>query len=175
MTFRHPFFSYAASPWFICNYKTTPCVDSRSREYLRLNKNILIALAASITISAAVAQALAQQHDYLNTIYTLIADYIVYFSVFGGLFYLDNRKKYRLDSGETDNARLRHDLIKIIISLGVGEVIYTIARGFSQYYLLTIGHDPYLASIIAQGLSTIVYVIIINLSVTITRLFRDDH
>ncbi len=150
-------------------------MDSRSREYLKLNKNILVALAASITVSAAAAQALAGQDDYLNTIYTLIVDYTVYFSVFGGLFYLDNRKKYRMDSGAVDNARLRHDLIRIISSLGVGEVIYTIARGFSQYYLLTMGHDPYLASIMAQGLSTIVYVIIINLSVKITRLFRDDH
>ncbi|MFB5616972.1 MAG: hypothetical protein ACE5RS_07505, partial [Nitrosopumilus sp.] len=87
------------------------------QEYLKLNKNILIAFAVSITFSAIIAQSLAEQEDYLNTTYTLIFDYIFYFSTFGALYYYDNRKKYRLQSGKTDTQRLRHDLIKIITSL----------------------------------------------------------
>ncbi len=55
-------------------------------KYLKLNKNILIAFAVSITISAFVAQALSEQEDYLNTTYTLIADYVSYFSIFGILY-----------------------------------------------------------------------------------------
>lgn len=62
------------------------------QEYLKLNKNILIAFTASIVISAVIAQILSDQSDYLNTTYTTIADYVIYFSVFSGLFYLDNRK-----------------------------------------------------------------------------------
>ena len=80
------------------------------QEYLKLNKNILIAFAASITLSAVIAQILSDQADYLNTTYTTIADYVIYFSVFSGLFYLDNRKKYRLENGETDTTKLKHDL-----------------------------------------------------------------
>ena len=68
------------------------------QEYFKLNKNILIAFAASITISAIIAQMLSDQADSLNTTYTTIADYLIYFSVFSGLFYFDNRKKYRLKS-----------------------------------------------------------------------------
>ena len=83
------------------------------QEYLKLNKNILIAFAASITISAVIAQLLADQADYLNTTYTTIADYVIYFSVFSGLFYLDNRKKYRLESGKTDTVKLKQDLKKV--------------------------------------------------------------
>ncbi|MBS3922709.1 MAG: hypothetical protein KGZ37_06130 [Nitrosarchaeum sp.] len=144
-------------------------------KYFSLNKNILIAFAASITISAIVAQILSEQAAYLNTSYTLIVDYVVYFSTFGSLYYLDNRKKYLLESGKTDKARLKHDLIKIITSLGIGEVIYTIVRWFLQYYFLTINYDAYLASIVSQVISTIIYMIVINLSVKMTRLYKDGN
>lgn len=143
------------------------------REYIKLNKNILLAFAASITISAIAAQLLADQVAYLNTTLTLIVDYVVYFSVFGFLYYFDNRKKYQLDSGKTDNELLRKDLLKIISSLGIAEVVYTIFRWVIQYYLLSIQYDPYLASLVSQGISTIVYMIVINLSVKMTRLYKD--
>lgn len=150
-------------------------MHEKYHEYFKLNKNILIAFAASITISAVIAQILSEQADYLNTTYTLVADYVVYFSTFGGLYYLDNRKKYLLKSGQTDNAKLKHDLIKIITSLGIAEVIYTIVRWLLQFYLLTIEYDAYLASIVSQVLSTIIYMIIVNLSVKMTRLYKDGN
>ena len=150
-------------------------MNQKYREYFKLNKNILIAFAASITISAIIAQILSEQADYLNTTYTLIVDYVVYFSTFGGLYYFDNRKKYLLQSGEIDKVRLRHDLIKIITSLGIAEIIYTIIRWFLQYYLLTIEYDAYLASFLSQIISTVIYMIIVNLSVKMTRLYKDGN
>jgi hypothetical protein len=144
------------------------------QEYLKLNKNILIAFAASIIISAAIAQILSDQTDYLNTTYTTIADYLTYFSVFSLLFYFDNRKKYRLESGKTDTKKLKHDLKKLITSLGIAEVVYTIVRWILQYYFLTINYDPYLASIASQSISTIIYMLVLNLSVKITRLYNNN-
>ena len=144
-------------------------------KYFMLNKNILIAFAASIIISAIVAHILSEQADYLNTTYTLIVDYVIYFSTFGGLFYLDNRKKYLLESGKTDKSKLKHDLIKIITSLGIAEVVYTIVRWFLQYYFLTLHYDAYLASIASQVISTIIYLVVINLSVKMTRLYKDGN
>ena len=145
------------------------------QEYLKLNKNILIAFAASITISAVIAQILSDQADVLNTTYTTIADYVIYFSVFSSLFYLDNRKKYRLESGKTDTVKLKQDLKKLITSLGIAEVVYTIARWALQYYFLAINYDPYLASIVSHGISTIIYMIALNLIVKITRLYKDGN
>ena len=145
------------------------------QEYLKLNKNILIAFAASIIISAVIAQILSDQTDYLNATYTTIADYVIYFSVFSGLFYLDNRKKYQLKSGGTDTVKLKHDLKKLITSLGIAEVVYTVVRWGLQYYFLTINYDPYLASIISQGISTIIYMMVINLSVKMMRLYKDGN
>lgn len=145
------------------------------QEYLKLNKNILVAFAASIILSAIIAQVLSDQSDYLNTTYTTIADYVIYFSVFSSLFYLDNRKKYRLESGGTDTEKLKHDLKKLITSLGIAEVVYTVVRWVLQYYFLTINYDPYLASIFSQGISTIIYMIVLNLTVKITRLYKDGN
>lgn len=141
-------------------------------KYFMLNKNILVAFGASIIISAIVAHLLSEQADYLNTTFTLLVDYVVYFSVFGGLYYLDNRKKYLLES---DKSKLKHDLIKIITSLGIAEVVYTIIRWFLQYYFLNINYDAYIASISSQIISTIIYLIVVNLSVKMTRLYKDGN
>lgn len=144
-------------------------------EYLKLNKNILIAFATSIIISAIIAQILSEQTAYLNTTFTTIADYVIYFSVFSGLFYFDNRKKYCLASGGTDAAKLKHDLKKLVASLGIAEIVYTAVRWILQYYFLTINYDPYLASFTSQGTSTIIYMLVVNLSVKITRLYKDGN
>ena len=150
-------------------------MKAKYKEYLKLNKNILLGFAASIVISAIVADYLADQQDYLNTSITLVADYAVFFSVFGFLFYLDNRKKYRTETGDLQKSLLKSDLIKIITSLGIAEVIYTIVRWVLQYYLLQIDYDAYLASIVSQMISTVVYMIVLNLSVKFTRLYKDGN
>ena len=145
------------------------------QDYLKLNKNIIIAILTSIIFSAIIAQILSDQEDYLNTTYTTIADYSIYFSVFGVLYYFDNRKKYRTESGGTDTAKLKQDLIKLVASLGIAEVVYTIARWVLQYYFLTIDYDPYLASIISQSISAIIFLIVVNLNVRLVRLYKDEN
>lgn len=142
------------------------------KDYLKLNKNLLFGYAASVVISAIAAQLLSEQENYLNTTFTLMVDYSVYLSVFGGLYYMDNRKKYKLKSGETDWHVLKRDLIKLISSLGIGEIIYMIARWVLQYYLLTEVYEPYLASIIAQSISFVIFLIVVNLGVKLTGLYK---
>jgi hypothetical protein len=148
-------------------------VKQQYKEYIKLNKNILLGFTASIVISAIVAQLFSGQAHYLNATITLGVDYVVYFSTFGGLFYFDNRKKYFLESGKTDKSALRTDLIKIISSLGIGEIVYTIIRWFLQYYFLTIGYDAYLASLVSQSSSTAIYMVVVNLSVKFMRLYKN--
>lgn len=144
------------------------------KEYLRLNKNILLGFCASIVISAVVAQLLSGQQNYVNATLTLVVDYVVYFTTFGSLFYIDSRKKYLLESGEVDKSRLRRDLVKIISSLGIGEIIYTISRWSMQYYLLEHSYTAYMSSIVSQSISTCIYMATINLSVKTMRLFKND-
>ena len=143
------------------------------KEYLKLNKNILLGFLASIVVSAIVAQMFSNQQNYVNATITLGVDYIIYFSTFGTLFYFDNKNKYLLKSGEVDKAGLRRDLIKVISSLGIGEVVYTICRWSLQYYLLTNSYQPYIASLMSQSMSTVIYMITVNLSVKYMRLYKD--
>lgn len=149
-------------------------VRKHYKEYLKLNRNVFIAFAADIIVSAIVAQLLADQQHYLNTTFTLLADYATFFSVLGFLLYLDNRKKYKLDSGETNWSLLKVDLVKIISSLGIAEIVYTVVRWLSQYYFLTIDYDPYLASIVGQIISIAVYTATLNSTIKISKLFKDE-
>ena len=143
------------------------------KEYLMLNKNILLAFFASVIISAIVAQIFSIQAKYVNSSVTLTVDLSVYYAAFSGLFYVDNRKKYLLESGKLDKSRLKTDLIKIITSLGFGEIIYIICRWLLQYYLLTENYEPYLSSVLAQSISFIVYLICVNLIARSVRLYKD--
>lgn len=144
------------------------------REYLKLNKNILLGFAASVVISAIVSQMLSGQQNYVNATLTLAVDYVVYFSTFGTLFYFDNRKKYVLASGGIARDELKRDLVKIISSLGIGEVVYTISRWSLQYYLLSSSHPAYVSSLVAQSVSTCIYLATVNLSVKVMRLYKGD-
>ena len=142
-------------------------------EYVKLNKNLFLSIVVALTTSAIAAQLLAEQEDYLNSSYTLLADLVVFYSTFGTLFYVDNRKKYRTEFGKIDSPRLKKDLIKIVTSIGTGEVVYIAVRWYLQYYLLTIHYEPYMASIITHMISAIIYISIVNLGVNLTRLYKD--
>jgi len=91
------------------------------------------------------------------------------------LYYFDNRKKYRIESGGTDTVKLKRDIIKLVTSLGIAEVVYTIARWGLQYYFLTIEYDPYMASIISQSISAMIFLIVANLNVKLVRLYKDEN
>ena len=138
-----------------------------------LNKNILLAFFASVIISAIVAQIFSIQAKYVNSSVTLAVDLSVYYAAFSGLFYVYNRKKYLLESDKLDKSRLKTDLIKIITSLGLGEIIYIICRWLLQYYLLTKNYEPYLSSVLAQSISFVVYLICVNLIARSVRLYKD--
>lgn len=142
-------------------------------EYLKLNKNLFLSIVVAVIISAVSAQLLAEQEDYLNSSYTLLVDLVVFYSTFGVLYYMDNRKKYLTESGKIDSQRLRKDLLKIITSVGSGEIVYIAIRWYLQYYLLTINYEPYAASIITHVISAMVYLVIVNLGVRLTKLYKD--
>ena len=143
------------------------------KQYLKLNRNIFIAFAVDFVVSAMVAQMLVEQEHYLNTTITLLADHGTFLSILGFLLYLDNRNKYRLNSG-TNWSLLKKDLVKIIASLGIAEIIYTIVRWGFQYYFLTVNYEPYLASIIGQIIAVSIYMVIINFLVKITKWYKNN-
>lgn len=143
------------------------------KEYLKLNKNIFFAFLASVIISAIFAQIFSLQAKYVNSSITLVIDLSVYYAAFSGFFYIDNNKKYLLESGKLDKYRLKTDLLKIITSLGLSEIIYVICRWLLQYYLLTNDYEAYASSVLAQSISFIVYLICVNLIARSVKLYKD--
>lgn len=137
--------------------------------YLKLNRSLFIAFAADLIVSAIVAQLLAEQEHYLNATFTLLADHGTFLSVLSFLLYLERRDSYKLDLGKTNWPLLKKDLIKIITSLGVAEVVYSIVRWIFQYYFLTIDYEPYYASLVGQFIAIAVYMVFLNFLVKITR------
>lgn len=146
-----------------------------NREYLKLNKNLLISFIFSTTVSALVAQVLAEQENYLNATYTVIAGYIVFFSVFTILFYTDFKHRYKLSSGDTNNGLLKKELIQLVSSLGIGEIVYLAIRWTTQYYFLDLNFEPYIASLSSEAISIVCYLFVVTFSGKIVGLFKDSN
>jgi len=147
-------------------------LKSKYKEHLKLNKNLLIAAGIDFIISAAVAQQLSGLESYLNTTITLVVDFATYFSVFLSLYFFDNRKKYKSKSNKTDWTYLKADFVKIISSVGIGEVVYLTSRWFLQFHFLNIGIEAYQASIIAQFIAFVLFFIVTNIVVKFTKLYK---
>jgi len=145
-----------------------------NKEYLKLNKNLLISFVFSTTVSAIVAQVLADQENYLNTTYTVIAGYIVFFSVFIIMFYIDFKHRYKLSSGQTNYDLLKKELIQLISSLGIGEIVYLAVRWTTQYYFLDLNFEPYVASLSSEAISIVCYLFVVTFSGKIVGLFKDS-
>jgi hypothetical protein len=146
-------------------------LNSQYKEYLKINKNLLIAAGIDFIISALVAQELSDLEPYLNTTVTLVADFVTYFSAFIALFLFDNRKKYRSDS-KTNWPIIKSDLKKILSSVGVGEVAYLTSRWFFQFHFLNIGLEAYQASVTAQIIAFVIFMIVTNIFIKLTKLYK---
>lgn len=147
-------------------------MNSKYKEYLKFNKNLLIAAGIDFIISAFVAQQLSELEPYLNTTVTLVADFVTYFSVFIVLFLFDNRKKYKSNSNQTDWIIVKSDLKKILSSVGIGEVAYLTSRWFFQFYFLNIGIESYQASLTAQLIAFVIFMIVTNIFIKLTKLYK---
>ena len=66
-----------------------------NQQLLRINRSFLICFVISASLSAAFAQMLSGYDSYLNTTFTIIFGYVVYFGIFSGLFYWDNKERYK--------------------------------------------------------------------------------
>ena len=150
-------------------------MNSERLQYLKLNKNIFIAFLVSMTISALGANYFSDQIELLNSTITLMIDHSVYYAVFGTLFYLDNKKKYILENGKINKLLLKSDLLKIVLSFGSSEIIYSIVRWGVQYELLILNYDAYMASVISHILAAVVFYVVLNLGVNFTKLFKNSN
>ncbi|MCH8085793.1 MAG: hypothetical protein IIC15_05135 [Thaumarchaeota archaeon] len=138
-----------------------------NQQLLQINRNFLICFVISASLSAAVAQLLVDYENYLNTTFTIIFGYIIYFGIFSCLFYLDNKKRYKT----MKSSLIKKELFALISSFGVGEIIYLSVRWPTLYYFLEIGIEPFLASLISEIISTACYMITVTVVLRKTKTF----
>ena len=138
-----------------------------NQQLLQINRNFLICFVISASISATSSQLLVDYENYLNTTFTIIIGYVVYFGIFSCLFYMDNRKRYK----SMKTSLIKKELLAIISSFGIGEIIYLAMRWPSLYYFLQLGIEPYIASLISEIISTGCYMASVNIFLRKTKTF----
>ena len=143
-----------------------------NQDFLKLNKNIIIGGIVAGLLAAVTAHIFSDQESYVLTTYTVLAEYVGFFGVFFLLFYLDNKKNYKLDSGKKDKTAIKTTLIKLGASFGVGEIFYLSIRWFLGYYLLTIGFEPNIATIISEIVGFTAFIIAMNIVTKFTKLYK---
>jgi len=138
-----------------------------NQKLLQINRNFLICFVISASLSAVASQLLSDYENYLNTTFTIVIGYIAYFGIFSSLFYWDNIKRYR---GMKSNL-IKKEILALISSFGLGEIVYLGIRWPTLYYFLEIGIEPYLASIISEVIATACYMVSVTVFLRKTKTF----
>ena len=138
-----------------------------NQQLLRLNRNLLLCCIISALISAFVAQMLSEEESYLNTTLTILAGYGVFFGFFGFLFYLDNKKRYQAMRPKL----IKKELLKLVSSFGIGEIVYIGIRWSLMFYFLEIELEPFAASLISEAIATLFYLTVVSAVLKATKVY----
>jgi len=138
-----------------------------NQQLLQINRNFLICFIISASLSAVFAQVLSNYESYLNTTFTIIFGYIIYFGIFSSLFYFDNKERYKTMKSNL----IKKELLTLLSSFGVGEIIYLGIRWPTLYYFLEIGIEPYISSLISEVIATACYMISVTIFLRKTKTF----
>ncbi len=138
-----------------------------NQQLVQINRNFLICFIVSASLSAVIAQLLSDYENYLNTTFTIIFGYMIYFGIFSCLFYRDNRNRYKT----MKSSLIKRELFALISSFGIGEIIYLGTRWPTLYYFLEIGIEPFLASLISEIIATACYMVTVTVFLRKTKTF----
>jgi len=138
-----------------------------NQQLLQINRNFIICFIVSASLSAVVAQSLSEYENHLTTTLTIGTGYVIYFGIFSFLFYFDNKNRYK----QMRSSLIRKELVSMISSFGIGEIIYLVIRWPSLYYFLEIGIEPYIASLVSEVISTACYMITVTIFLRKTKTF----
>lgn len=138
-----------------------------NQQLFQINRNFIICFIVSASLSAVVAQSLSEYENHLTTTLTIGTGYVIYFGIFSFLFYFDNKNRYK----QMKSSLIRKELVSMISSFGIGEIIYLVIRWPSLYYFLEIGIEPYIASLVSEVISTACYMITVTIFLRKTKTF----
>ena len=105
----------------------------KNKQYMLLNRSIFTGIISAILISALSSHLMRDLEYHMNTSYTIAISYISYYTVFGLLYYHDNKKKYLLENGKLDAKKFGKDILKVVFSVGIAEVVYVVTMVSKNY------------------------------------------
>lgn len=138
-----------------------------NQQLLKINRNFIICFIISALFSASIAHVLSDYENSINTTVTIAAGYVIYFTIFSILFYSDNRQRY----SKTSKHLIKKELLNLISSFGIGEIVYLAIRWPTMFYFLEIEIEPFMASFISEIISTVCYMIAVTVFLRKTKTF----
>ena len=138
-----------------------------NQQLLKINRNFIICFIISASLSALFSQMLSNYESYLNTTFTIIFGYVIYFGIFSALFYFDNKERYK----SMESKLIKKEIFSLLSSFGIGEIIYLGVRWPTLYYFLELGIEPYIASLISEVIATACYMISVTVFLRKTKTF----
>ena len=144
------------------------------KEYLLFNRNILIGFVGAFLTGAAISQAIAGFTSALvNSLISVVAELGVFLSIFGILFYFDNKDKFIDEKGNRrESGKVKWVLIKLASTLSVAEIEYNTVKPAIHFWLLTLDYQPFIASTIASVIAIVGYLAFADSMAYLTRLFK---
>jgi hypothetical protein len=147
---------------------------SSLKEYLLFNRNILIGFVGAFLTGAAISQAIAGfTSPLVNSLISIVAELGVFLSIFGFLFYFDNKDKFIDEKGKRrESGKVKWVLIKLASTLSVAEIEYNTVKPAIHFWLLTLDYQPFIASTIASVIAIVGYLAVADSMAYLTRLFK---
>ncbi len=138
-----------------------------NQQLVQINRNFVICFVISALSSALIAQTLGAIENHFNATITIVGGYAIYFAVFSALFYTDNKDRYK----QTSRLLIKKEILKIISSFGIGEIVYLAIRWPTFYYFLETDIEPFFASISSEVIATAFYMASVTVFLRKTRTF----
>ena len=147
---------------------------SKFRDYVLLNKNILIGFVGAFLIGATSSQAIAKfTSPLINSLISVVVELGVFLSIFGVLFYFDNKNKFIDEQGRRrESGKVKWVLLKLASTLSVAEIEYNTVKPAIHFWLLTQDYQPFIASTIASFIAILGYLAVADSMAYLTRLFK---
>jgi hypothetical protein len=147
----------------------------RLKDYLLFNRNILIGFSGAFLTSAATSQSIAGFTSPLfNSFVSLPADVSVFLTIFGILFYRDNKQRFVNEQTKMrESGKIKWVIIKVASTLSVAEIEHNTRKPSIHFWLLY--YEPFVASTIASFVTIIGYIAVYSNEVCmayLTRLFK---
>jgi hypothetical protein len=151
---------------------------NRYRNYILLNKSIIIAGVAALIVGTLFTEFYSKydNNNFFNSVVTLTVEYSIYIPIFVIFFYHDNKNKY-MDpvTGARNNANIKNDIIKLFTIFSISEVIYAVSKVSIHFQLMQLSFEPYQASMIASFSAWFIFLVIINFGAKAIRLFKSSN